>query len=48
MDADDAVEFFETFKTEFAVGLEEMGRDWSYYFEPDGVHDLVECAQANV
>jgi acyl carrier protein len=36
VEGDDAVEFFEEFRTEFAVELQELGRDWSLYFGPEG------------
>jgi len=36
VEGDDAVEFFEEFRTEFAVELQELGRDWSFYFGPEG------------
>jgi hypothetical protein len=37
IEGDDAVEFFEKFHTKFAVDLQELGRDWSFYFCPEGV-----------
>jgi hypothetical protein len=37
IEGDDAVEFFEKFRTKFAVDLQELGRDWSFYFCPEGL-----------
>ena len=37
MEGDGAVEFFEEFGGRFAVDLEELGRDWSFYFCPEGL-----------
>ena len=37
VEGDDAVEFFEEFRTKFAVDLQELGRDWSFYFGPEGL-----------
>lgn len=37
MDGDDAVEFFEKFKTEFRVDLKPLGERWSEHFGPEGV-----------
>ena len=37
VEGDDAVEFFEKFRTKFAVDLRELGRDWSFYFCPEGL-----------
>jgi len=37
IEGDDARELFEEFGRRFAVDLEELGRDWSFYFCPDGL-----------
>ena len=36
MDGDDAVEFFERFRSEFALDLQNLYRDWKFYFGPEG------------
>jgi Protein of unknown function (DUF1493) len=37
VEGDDAVELFEEFRTRFAVDLQELWRDWSFYFGPEGL-----------
>lgn len=38
MEGDDAVEFFQKFRNQFAVDLSKLDEDWDEYFAPEGVN----------
>lgn len=40
LEGDDAIEFFQKFRDQFAVDLSKLDEDWNQYFAPEGVSPL--------